>query len=45
MGQCMAMGQAAGTAAALGLEKNALPREVHIGELQTRLRNLGAVLD
>ncbi|MAU11613.1 MAG: FAD-dependent oxidoreductase [Anaerolineaceae bacterium] len=45
MGQCMAMGQAAGTAAALGLEKNALPREVHIGELQTRLRDLGAVLD
>ncbi|MCA9895742.1 MAG: FAD-dependent oxidoreductase, partial [Anaerolineae bacterium] len=45
MGQCMAMGQAAGTAAALGLETQSLPREVNISDLQTRLRDLGAVLD
>lgn len=45
MGQCMAMGQAAGTAAALSLETHSLPREVNISDLQTRLRDLGAILD
>lgn len=39
MAQCMAMGQAAGTAAALG------GRDAKFGEIRDRLRDLGAVLD
>ncbi len=44
MVQCMAMGQAAGVAAALALDKNLMPREVSMGELQDSLRELGAVI-
>jgi len=44
MGQCMAMGQAAGTAAALAVERNIAPRDVPIQALQDRLRASGAIL-
>ncbi len=44
MGQCMAMGQAAGAAAALSVQSGALPRAVRIPALQDRLRSLGAVI-
>jgi 2-polyprenyl-6-methoxyphenol hydroxylase-like FAD-dependent oxidoreductase len=44
MGQCMAMGQAAGVAAALAAERGTDPAEVSIDELQARLRALGAIL-
>jgi hypothetical protein len=45
MAQTMAMGQAAGTAAALSLELACGAREVPISELQRRLRASGAVLE
>jgi hypothetical protein len=45
MGQCMAMGQAAGLAAALAVGAGAEPRNVKIAALQGGLRRLGAVLD
>ncbi|MCL4560913.1 MAG: FAD-dependent oxidoreductase [Chloroflexi bacterium] len=44
MGQCMAMGQAAGAAAALAAQRGTMPRAVPIAELQDRLRKMGAVL-
>jgi len=45
MGQCMAMGQAAGTAAALAVALNCQLRDVPISKLQSTLRQSGAVLD
>jgi hypothetical protein len=45
MGQTMSMGQAAGLAAALSLESDASAREIQIGELQSRLQSVGAVLE
>lgn len=45
MGQCMAMGQAAGVAASLSVTQNTTPRSVSITTLQTHLRDIGAVLD
>ena len=44
MGQCMAMGQAAGAAAALAVSIDRTPREIKIPELQDSLRKLGAVI-
>ena len=44
MVQCMAMGQAAGVAATLASDRNLMPREVPMAELQGSLRELGAVL-
>jgi hypothetical protein len=44
MAQCMAMGQAAGTAAALALEHGGTVREIGSGALLDRLRQDGAVL-
>jgi hypothetical protein len=44
MGQCMAMGQAAGVAAAIAAEESIGPRDVPIGLLQDRLRSIGAVI-
>jgi len=43
MGQCMAMGQAAGAAAALSLADQTLPRQLDITRLQQRLRADGAL--
>jgi len=45
MAQCMAMGQAAGSAAALAVAGRADPRDVPIGRLQDRLRSDGAILE
>ena len=42
MGQCMAMGQAAGLAAALAAQRGLTPRAVPVAELQERLRAWGA---
>jgi hypothetical protein len=44
MAQCMAMGQAAGTAAALAIEAGADPREVPTDSLRARLAADGAIL-
>jgi hypothetical protein len=44
MGQCMAMGQAAGAAAALATERGIRPRDVEIEQLRARLAAAGAVL-
>lgn len=44
MGQCMAMGQSAGTAAALCIRHRRDPRELPVHLLQDRLRRDGAVL-
>lgn len=43
MGQCMAMGQAAGTAAALAAQSDTVPAVLAIGDLQARLRADGAL--
>ena len=45
MAQCMAMGQAAGTAAALALSGTGTPKEVRFSELRDRLLKLGATLE
>lgn len=45
MAQCMVMGQAVGTAAALAVEHGTTPRNVDISLLQATLRNQGATLD
>lgn len=44
MAQCMAMGQAAGTAAALCAEGRKSPRELSVPKLQGQLRRNGAIL-
>ncbi len=44
MGQCMAMGQAAGTAAALAVTARQTPRRLSMQELQTRLLAEGVLL-
>ena len=43
-GACFAMGEAAGTAAALALDGNALPRELAVGRLQARLKEEGVFM-
>ena len=45
MAQCMAMGQAAGTAAALCLSEDSSPRELNVRHLQQALRRSGAILE
>ncbi|GAB4117435.1 MAG: FAD-dependent oxidoreductase [Roseiflexaceae bacterium] len=45
IGQCMAMGQAAGVAAAMAVRQGIGPHELSVGQLRDRLRSLGAVLD
>ncbi|MBO4377785.1 MAG: FAD-dependent oxidoreductase [Clostridia bacterium] len=44
MPQCMCMGEAAGTAAALALESDILPRDVDVSVLRERLLKNGAIL-
>lgn len=44
MGQCMAIGQAAGTAAALAVSSQRTPRTLPVQELQARLLSDGALL-
>jgi hypothetical protein len=38
MGNCMATGHAAGLAAALSAQKNIVPRDLKVPELQAKLR-------
>jgi len=45
MAQCMAMGQAAGTAAALSTARSIDPRDLSSDDLRDRLRRDGAILD
>lgn len=45
MGQTMSMGQAAGLAAAMSLQHRCAAGDVPVAELQTRLREWGAVLE
>jgi hypothetical protein len=45
MAQCMAMGQAAGTAAALAVAAGVDPRDVAVAAVRDRLRADGAILD
>jgi glycine/D-amino acid oxidase-like deaminating enzyme len=45
MGQCMSMGQAAGTAAAMAARRAQAARDVSVSELRDRLLKLGAVLE
>jgi hypothetical protein len=45
MAQCMAMGQAAGMAAALAIESRRDPRDIDVAALRERLRSTGAILD
>lgn len=44
IGQCMAMGQAAGTAAAMAADQRMTPREVDRALLRTKLADAGAIL-
>lgn len=44
MVQCMGMGEAAGTAAALSLKKDVTPREFPVTQLQRALRDQGGIL-
>jgi hypothetical protein len=44
-GTCMAMGQAAGTAAALCAKEHEVPRALDVARLQQLLRRQGAILD
>ncbi len=45
MAQCMAMGQAAGTAAAMAVADEIQPRHVALTDLRDRLRAAGAILE
>jgi hypothetical protein len=45
MPQCAALGQAAGTAAALSAQRDCRPRDLDVRELQAKLREDGAVFD
>jgi glycine/D-amino acid oxidase-like deaminating enzyme len=45
MGQCMSMGQAAGIAAALAIQKKSMPGELPITELQNHLCQIGALIE
>jgi hypothetical protein len=43
-GACFAMGEAAGTAAALALGGNTIPRDVAVDKLQLQLKQAGAFI-
>jgi hypothetical protein len=45
MAQCMAMGQAAGTAAAMSVAVARDPRDLDVALLRDRLRAAGAILE
>ncbi len=45
MGTCMALGQAAGTAAALAVKADVRPRDLDTEELQRTLRSQGAMIE
>ena len=43
-GACFAMGEAAGTAAALALDGNTMPRDIAVDKLQEQLKQQGAFI-
>ena len=43
-GACFAMGEAAGTAAALALDGNAMPRDIAVESLQQKLKRHGVFI-
>lgn len=45
MSACMAVGEAAGTAAAIAWKQGVLPSQVNVGELRAQLKRQGAVVD
>ncbi len=45
MAQCMSMGQAAGTAAAMAVGSGRTPREIDVAQLRHNLRQSGAILE
>jgi hypothetical protein len=45
MGTCMAIGQGAGTAAALAVEANVMPRNLDTAKLKSALRSQGAIIE
>lgn len=45
MAQCMAMGEAAGTAAAIAVRSGSAPSEIDVSELQHMLKKAGAKID
>jgi hypothetical protein len=45
MAQCMAMGEAVGTAAAMMLKEKKAPQEIAVSQLQSALRQSGAILE
>jgi len=45
MAQCMVTGQAAGTAAALAVRENVPLRKLDVKQLQTALKQDGAIID
>lgn len=45
MGQCMSMGQAAGTAAWLSITHRLTPKTIQISLIQAKLRDLGAIFE
>lgn len=44
MPTCMALGEAAGIAAAIAADKTILPRDVEVGQIQKKLRQNGAIV-
>jgi len=44
MAQCMAMGQAAGTAASMAIQEASSPKDIDVPTLQRKLRDTGALL-
>ncbi len=44
MGNMMALGQAAGVAAAMSVQQHVLPRDLDVGSLQSSLRNMGVLI-
>ena len=45
MAQCMAMGEAAGVAAAMATRAGVTPRDLDVGDLRSVLRSAGAIID
>jgi FAD dependent oxidoreductase len=43
-GACFAMGEAAGTAAAMALDRNTMPRDIAVDDLQRKLKDQGAFI-
>jgi hypothetical protein len=44
MPSCMAMGEAAGTAAAISIKENQMPGDINVKDLQKQLRRQGVMI-